>query len=108
MEFPDVFNTLFGVIASLATAFGGTVWVVTSVTAYVKDMFEGKLKGWAARLLSLGLGAALGGLILWVAFDAGLQLTTAQTVFVSVLFLLGTGLTASGYYDFKNENKEPY
>ena len=99
----DVFTQLFGMVVSLAVAFGSQVSLVLALVAWAKETFG--LKGWAVRVVSLLAGAGLGSLICWVFLTYATEMQTPEKVLVGVLFILGSGLTASGFYDYKNEVK---
>jgi len=97
MEYINIFLML----AALVAAFGGQVYLVKRLTAFVKEVSG--LTGSAVRLVSFVIGALIGALFLWpwVVMNPGYHLSIY--VLISVLFLVVAGLTASGDYDINNE-----
>lgn len=93
-------NILFGFLA-LVAMFGGQVYLVKRLTAFVKEVSG--LTGNAVRLLAFGIGVILGVLFLypWIVMNPGYHFSVY--LLTSVLFLIVAGLTASGDYDITNE-----
>lgn len=96
-------NILVG-LASLAALFGSQVYLVKRFVEFIKGVSG--LKGSAVRLLSFGVGMALGGLFYWSWLELFPGLDLSAYVLTGVLFLLMAGLTASGDYDLNHDETE--
>ena len=100
MQYTDI---LFGFVA-LVAMFGGQVYLVKRLTAFVKEVSQ--LVGNSVRMLSFGVGVAIGLLFLWpwIVLNPGYHVSIY--VLTSVMFLIVAGLTASGDYDIEAEKED--
>ena len=100
-----MFDPIFSLVAGLMLAFGLQVGLVSALTAFVKESvtIKGKpLDGRAVKIASFVIGGILGCVMLWVARDLVQEtLPLSAWVLVGLLFIPGSGLVASGYYDYK-------
>jgi len=95
-----MFENIFTMLAVLLAAFATQMYLIKRLVAYIKEMTG--WKGNAARGMSSGVGAILGGLMLWVFLDFNtVPLPLSATVLLAVLFIVISGLVASGDYDLK-------
>jgi hypothetical protein len=93
----------FNILLQLGIMFTGQVVLIGCLVAFVKDQLA--LKGNRVRLVSFVFGLVTGGLIFWVYLYDNPGMALPHAVLTGALFLVGSGLTASGYYDYKNEEK---
>jgi len=90
----------FTTVASLIAIFLTQTGLVAAGTAFLKEAFN--LEGTKTRLASFVIGGVLGGLILWAHFATRATASALPVdILMSFVFLLGSALTASGYYDYK-------
>jgi len=93
-----MFENIFTMLAVLLAAFATQIYTIKRLVAWIKEMTG--WKGNTLRGVSSGIGNALGGLMLWVFLDFNtVPLPLSATVLLAVLFIVISGLVASGDYD---------
>lgn len=100
MEYTNLlvgFGVLVGMLAS-------QIYLIKRTTAFVKEMVG--LDGNKVRLLAFGVGVIYGGLLFWPWVEMTPGLPLSVYVPTGVMFLIVAGLSASGDYDLRNDERE--
>lgn len=90
----------FGVLVGML---GSQIYLIKRTTAFVKEMV--KLEGNKVRLLAFGVGVVYGGLFFWPWVEMNPGLSLSVYVPTGVMFLIVAGLSASGDYDLRNDER---